>query len=132
MARTSQRALVEYRPVFEHRAALARRFGLPEVFGTLGDFVARGSALVGSPQQIVDKVLRFSLSTLSVTEHPSTSPRAAHSNCGECRNTGLINTRARWMRSSGNSALKWPGSGKQRATNVTRSPYSARSCSIAG
>ena len=36
VARTSQQALVEYRPVFKHRAALARRFGLPEVFGTLG------------------------------------------------------------------------------------------------
>ena len=35
------------------------RAGLNPVFTTLEDFVERGSALVGSPQQIVDKVHRY-------------------------------------------------------------------------
>ncbi len=35
------------------------RFGLPAVFPTLEDFVERSSALVGSPQQVVEKVLRY-------------------------------------------------------------------------
>jgi hypothetical protein len=41
----------------------------------------------------------FSVSILSVIEHPSTSPRAAHSYCGVSRNTGSIAVRARRMRS---------------------------------
>jgi len=33
--------------------------GLPLVFPTLQDFVARSSALIGSPQQIIEKVHRY-------------------------------------------------------------------------
>ncbi|TQM25976.1 LLM class flavin-dependent oxidoreductase [Nocardia bhagyanarayanae] len=58
VARTSQQALTAYRPIFEARLALSRKLGLPIVFETLDDFVARSSALIGSPEQIVDKVGR--------------------------------------------------------------------------
>ncbi|WP_335979568.1 MULTISPECIES: LLM class flavin-dependent oxidoreductase [Streptomycetaceae] len=58
-ARTSQEALAAYRPVFEGRLAFSKRLGLEPVFPTLEDFVARSSALIGSPQQIIDKVHRY-------------------------------------------------------------------------
>ncbi|AUG80085.1 Flavin-dependent oxidoreductase [Kitasatospora sp. MMS16-BH015] len=54
-ARTSQQALAVYRPLFERQLAHT-----PEpVFTTLEDFVERSSALIGSPQQIVEKVHRY-------------------------------------------------------------------------
>jgi alkanesulfonate monooxygenase SsuD/methylene tetrahydromethanopterin reductase-like flavin-dependent oxidoreductase (luciferase family) len=59
VAPTSQQALAEYRPVFEHRRDLFARLGVDPVFHTLEDYVQRSSALVGSPAQIVDKVLRY-------------------------------------------------------------------------
>ncbi|OBB10456.1 luciferase [Mycolicibacterium setense] len=59
LAPTSQQAVEEYRPSFEARLAFARRVGLPVVFETIEDFVARSSALVGSPQQVIDKVGRY-------------------------------------------------------------------------
>ncbi|MEU6171405.1 LLM class flavin-dependent oxidoreductase [Streptantibioticus parmotrematis] len=58
-ARTSQEALAAYRPVFASRLAFQRQLGLEPVFPTLEDFVERSSALVGSPQQIVEKVHRY-------------------------------------------------------------------------
>ncbi|MDA0634440.1 LLM class flavin-dependent oxidoreductase [Nonomuraea sp. MCN248] len=58
-ARTSQEALAVYRPIFDARVAFQRELGLPVVFPTLEDAVERSSILVGSPQQIVDKVLRY-------------------------------------------------------------------------
>ncbi|MGV9818026.1 LLM class flavin-dependent oxidoreductase [Nocardia xishanensis] len=58
VARTSQQALDAYRPTFEARLALSRKLGLPVVFETLDDFVARSSALIGSPEQVIDKVGR--------------------------------------------------------------------------
>ncbi|QIQ01172.1 LLM class flavin-dependent oxidoreductase [Streptomyces liangshanensis] len=58
-ARTSQEALAAYRPVFEGQLAFQKRLGLEPVFPTLEDFVARSSALVGSPQQIIEKVYRY-------------------------------------------------------------------------
>ncbi|MFC4109071.1 LLM class flavin-dependent oxidoreductase [Micromonospora zhanjiangensis] len=58
-ARTSQEALATYRPIFEARVAAFRRLGVEPVFPTLEDAVKRSSLLVGSPQQIVDKVLRY-------------------------------------------------------------------------
>jgi alkanesulfonate monooxygenase SsuD/methylene tetrahydromethanopterin reductase-like flavin-dependent oxidoreductase (luciferase family) len=57
--RSSQQALAVYRPIFEGHLAFQRRLGLEPVFGTLEDFVARSSALIGSPQQIIDKVHRY-------------------------------------------------------------------------
>ncbi|MEV5312528.1 LLM class flavin-dependent oxidoreductase [Streptomyces sp. NPDC052610] len=59
VARTSQEALAAYRPVFESTLAFQKEAGLPVVFPTLEDFVERSSALVGSPQQVVDKVHRY-------------------------------------------------------------------------
>lgn len=58
IAATSQQALQVYRPIFEARLALAHTLGLPIVFETLDDFVTRSSALVGSPEQVIDKVGR--------------------------------------------------------------------------
>ena len=59
VAPTSQQAIDEYRLAFETRLAFARRVGLPVVFDSMQDFVDRSSALVGSPQQVVDKVGRY-------------------------------------------------------------------------
>lgn len=59
VARTSQEALAHYRPVFESNLAFQKQAGLPVVFETLEDFVARSSALIGSPQQVVEKVHRY-------------------------------------------------------------------------
>jgi alkanesulfonate monooxygenase SsuD/methylene tetrahydromethanopterin reductase-like flavin-dependent oxidoreductase (luciferase family) len=58
-ARTSQQAIAAYQPVFAAHLEFQRRLGLQPVFPTLQDFVERSSALVGSPQQVIDKVLRY-------------------------------------------------------------------------
>ncbi|MGW5351488.1 LLM class flavin-dependent oxidoreductase [Streptomyces sp. NPDC004031] len=58
-ARTSQEAVAAYRPVFEGRLAFQKRLGVEPVFATLEDFVERSSALIGSPQQVVEKVHRY-------------------------------------------------------------------------
>lgn len=58
-APTSQQALADYRPVFEGHLAFQRQLGLQPVFPTLEDFVERSSALIGSPQQIADKIHRY-------------------------------------------------------------------------
>jgi alkanesulfonate monooxygenase SsuD/methylene tetrahydromethanopterin reductase-like flavin-dependent oxidoreductase (luciferase family) len=59
VAPTSQQAVAEYRLTFETRLAFARRAGLPVVFDSIHDFLDRSSALVGSPQQVIDKVGRY-------------------------------------------------------------------------
>jgi alkanesulfonate monooxygenase SsuD/methylene tetrahydromethanopterin reductase-like flavin-dependent oxidoreductase (luciferase family) len=59
IAPTSQQALNEYRVAFETRLAFQRRAGLPVVFESIEDFVDRSSALIGSPQQVIDKVSRY-------------------------------------------------------------------------
>ncbi|WP_327675899.1 LLM class flavin-dependent oxidoreductase [Kitasatospora sp. NBC_00458] len=57
-ARTSQEAVARYRPVFEARLKVNRAFdGGTLRFDEVEDFVERGSVLVGSPQQIIEKVL---------------------------------------------------------------------------
>ncbi|WP_328535804.1 LLM class flavin-dependent oxidoreductase [Streptomyces sp. NBC_00344] len=58
-ARTTQEAIAAYRPVFEGNVAFQRQLGAQPVFATLEDFVERSSALIGSPQQIIDKVHRY-------------------------------------------------------------------------
>jgi alkanesulfonate monooxygenase SsuD/methylene tetrahydromethanopterin reductase-like flavin-dependent oxidoreductase (luciferase family) len=58
-ARTSQEAVAAYGPVFAGYLAMQQRLGVTPVFGTLEDFVERSSALVGSPQQVIDKVHRY-------------------------------------------------------------------------
>ena len=56
---TSQEAVTTYRPMFEARRAFAHRAGLPVVFESIEDFVERSSALIGSPEQVIDKVGRY-------------------------------------------------------------------------
>jgi alkanesulfonate monooxygenase SsuD/methylene tetrahydromethanopterin reductase-like flavin-dependent oxidoreductase (luciferase family) len=56
---TSQEAVATYRPMFEARLAFTRRAGIPAVFESIEDFIARSSALVGSPEQVIDKVGRY-------------------------------------------------------------------------
>jgi alkanesulfonate monooxygenase SsuD/methylene tetrahydromethanopterin reductase-like flavin-dependent oxidoreductase (luciferase family) len=58
-ARTSQEAIETYRPIFEARIAAFKRVGVEPVFATLEDAIERSSALIGSPQQVIDKVLRY-------------------------------------------------------------------------
>jgi alkanesulfonate monooxygenase SsuD/methylene tetrahydromethanopterin reductase-like flavin-dependent oxidoreductase (luciferase family) len=58
-APTSQEAVETYRPIYDARLALFRSVGVEPVFPTLEDAIARSSILVGSPQQIIDKVHRY-------------------------------------------------------------------------
>jgi len=55
----SQDAIDTYRPIFEANLAFQTKLGLEPVFTTVEDFVERSSALIGSPQQIIDKVHRY-------------------------------------------------------------------------
>jgi alkanesulfonate monooxygenase SsuD/methylene tetrahydromethanopterin reductase-like flavin-dependent oxidoreductase (luciferase family) len=57
--RNSQEAIATYRPVFEWSLGFQRRLGLDPVFPTLEDYVERSSALIGSPEQVIDKVHRY-------------------------------------------------------------------------
>lgn len=59
VAATSQEALAAYEPVFEafKRSPGAAHNQLP--FSTVREFVDHGSALVGSPEQVVDKLGRY-------------------------------------------------------------------------
>jgi alkanesulfonate monooxygenase SsuD/methylene tetrahydromethanopterin reductase-like flavin-dependent oxidoreductase (luciferase family) len=59
VAPTSQQAVADYRLSFETRLAFQRRAGLPVVFESIDDFLDRSSSLVGSPQQVIDKVGRY-------------------------------------------------------------------------
>ena len=55
----SQDAIDTYRPVFEANRALQRKLGNTPVFTSIEDFAARSSALIGSPEQVIDKVNRY-------------------------------------------------------------------------
>ena len=59
IAPTSQEAVSAYAPIFAARLATQTTFGLPAVFDSVEDFVARSSALIGSPAQVIDKVGRY-------------------------------------------------------------------------
>lgn len=59
VTRTSQEALEVYRPIFLARLEVARKYGAPIVFDSVEDFAARSSALIGSPQQVLEKVERY-------------------------------------------------------------------------
>ncbi|MFG1995084.1 LLM class flavin-dependent oxidoreductase [Actinoplanes sp. NPDC048988] len=59
VARTSQEAVETYRPIYDARIALFRKVGVEPVFPTLEDAIERSSILVGSPQQVIDKVSRY-------------------------------------------------------------------------
>ncbi|MFI8450044.1 LLM class flavin-dependent oxidoreductase [Streptomyces erythrochromogenes] len=58
-APTSQQAVRAYRPAFARYLAFHEEQGLEPVFPTLEDFVERSSALIGSPQQVIEKVHRY-------------------------------------------------------------------------
>jgi alkanesulfonate monooxygenase SsuD/methylene tetrahydromethanopterin reductase-like flavin-dependent oxidoreductase (luciferase family) len=58
-ARNSQDAVNAYRPVFEGQLRFQKSLGMEPVFPTLEDYIERSSALIGSPQQIIDKVHRY-------------------------------------------------------------------------
>ncbi|QMU68045.1 LLM class flavin-dependent oxidoreductase [Streptacidiphilus sp. P02-A3a] len=58
-ARTSQEAVSAYRPLFEAQLGFLKQHGLEPVFTSLEDFVERSSALIGSPQQVIEKVHRY-------------------------------------------------------------------------
>ncbi|MCM3887092.1 LLM class flavin-dependent oxidoreductase [Frankia sp. R82] len=55
-ARRSQDAIERYRPIFDARITMLRGLGQEPVFPTLEDAIERSSILVGSPQQIIEKV----------------------------------------------------------------------------
>jgi alkanesulfonate monooxygenase SsuD/methylene tetrahydromethanopterin reductase-like flavin-dependent oxidoreductase (luciferase family) len=57
--RNSQEALDTYRPIFKAGQAFQKRLGLEPVFLTFEDYVERSSALIGSPQQVIEKVQRY-------------------------------------------------------------------------
>ncbi|MFI9063400.1 LLM class flavin-dependent oxidoreductase [Streptomyces sp. NPDC053429] len=81
-ARTSQQAVAAYRPAFEQYLAFHKQAGVEPVFPHLDDFVERSSALIGSPQQIVEKVHRyheqFGHTVLHLQAEPGGLPPAAH------------------------------------------------------
>jgi alkanesulfonate monooxygenase SsuD/methylene tetrahydromethanopterin reductase-like flavin-dependent oxidoreductase (luciferase family) len=58
-APTSQQAVETYRPIYEARQHRLRALGARAVFCSLDDALERSSLLVGSPQQIIDKVHRY-------------------------------------------------------------------------
>jgi alkanesulfonate monooxygenase SsuD/methylene tetrahydromethanopterin reductase-like flavin-dependent oxidoreductase (luciferase family) len=58
-APTTQEAIAAYRPIYQARLAAFRNVGVEPVFPTIEDAVERSSILVGSPQQIIDKVHRY-------------------------------------------------------------------------
>jgi alkanesulfonate monooxygenase SsuD/methylene tetrahydromethanopterin reductase-like flavin-dependent oxidoreductase (luciferase family) len=58
-ARNSQDAVDAYRPVFTARLEIFKRYGIKPVFHSIEDAIERSSILVGSPQQIIDKVHRY-------------------------------------------------------------------------
>lgn len=59
VAPTSQQAIEAFRPIFEARSRQFAALGLDPVFTGIEDFVERSSALIGSPQQVIEKVHRY-------------------------------------------------------------------------
>ena len=63
VTRDSQDAVAAYQPVYERFAAMVASSGqLPgtfTIYDSYDDFLERGSALVGSPQQVINKVGRY-------------------------------------------------------------------------
>jgi alkanesulfonate monooxygenase SsuD/methylene tetrahydromethanopterin reductase-like flavin-dependent oxidoreductase (luciferase family) len=55
----SQDALRVYEPIFQANLAFQRSLGLEPVFTDFADYVQRSSALIGSPEQVIDKVHRY-------------------------------------------------------------------------
>lgn len=55
----SQDARALFEPAFAGYLATQRRLGVDPVFADLDDYVARSSALIGSPQEVLDKIGRY-------------------------------------------------------------------------
>ncbi|MFG1924448.1 LLM class flavin-dependent oxidoreductase [Cryptosporangium sp. NPDC048952] len=55
----SQDAYRVYRPIFEANLGFQKSLGMQPVFTTFEDYVERSSALIGSPEQVIDKVHRY-------------------------------------------------------------------------
>lgn len=86
VARTSQEAKAAYRPVYEEFVAAVAKadHSLPGTrtdYADYDDYLARSSALVGSPQEVLDKVGRyheaFGNTVISVGGHPGRLDRTA-------------------------------------------------------
>ncbi|MBW8486779.1 LLM class flavin-dependent oxidoreductase [Actinomadura parmotrematis] len=81
-ARRSQDAVEAYRPVFEARQRMFAAHGVAPVFTDLEDAIERSSALIGSPQQIIDKVHRYHRrlghEVMHVQADADGLPKAAH------------------------------------------------------
>jgi alkanesulfonate monooxygenase SsuD/methylene tetrahydromethanopterin reductase-like flavin-dependent oxidoreductase (luciferase family) len=58
-ARTSQQAKDAYEPLFRAQVAHFTAAGIPQVWSDYDDYVDRSSALIGSPEQVIDKVHRY-------------------------------------------------------------------------
>jgi alkanesulfonate monooxygenase SsuD/methylene tetrahydromethanopterin reductase-like flavin-dependent oxidoreductase (luciferase family) len=84
VTRNSQDAMAAYQPVYERFAAMVANSGqLPgtfTIYDSYDDFLERGSALVGSPQQVIDKVGRyheaFGNRLIAIGGHPGNLSRA--------------------------------------------------------
>ncbi|GAA3640298.1 LLM class flavin-dependent oxidoreductase [Kineosporia mesophila] len=55
----SQDAVKAWEPAYAGYLAMQNRLGTAPVFPTLEDYVERSSALIGSPQQVIEKVHRY-------------------------------------------------------------------------
>ncbi|MBO1739232.1 LLM class flavin-dependent oxidoreductase [Leifsonia sp. TF02-11] len=86
VARTSQQAREEYRPAYEAFVAAVSKadHSLPGTrtdYADYDDYVARSSALIGSPQEVLDKLARyheaFGHTTISIGGHPGQLKRTA-------------------------------------------------------
>ncbi|NNG39077.1 LLM class flavin-dependent oxidoreductase [Flexivirga sp. ID2601S] len=59
IAARSQDARAAFEPAFAAYLAMQANIGVEPVFPTLDDFVRRSSALIGSPEEVIDKVGRY-------------------------------------------------------------------------
>lgn len=83
--RDSQRAVETYRPVYERLAASLKKAdhhlpGTRTDFADYDDYLERGSALIGSPEQVIDKIGRyqaeFGNTAIAISGHPGDLDRA--------------------------------------------------------
>jgi alkanesulfonate monooxygenase SsuD/methylene tetrahydromethanopterin reductase-like flavin-dependent oxidoreductase (luciferase family) len=111
--RNSQKAIAEYRPVFEGHLAFQRKLGLEPVFPTLEDFVERSSALIGSPQQIIEKLRRYH-------DQFGHSVMHLHADAGGLTQSSTVN------RSSFSKVTSPPSSGARYPTHPGRGSQSGR------
>lgn len=85
VTRRSQDAVEAFRPVYEkffaHRVDTYNAFDSSVLFHSFEDYLERSAALVGSPQQIIDKLAAYQeaygYSAISIPGHPDHSTREA-------------------------------------------------------